>query len=339
MAEVNGTKRDVIVIGGSAGGLEALKALVADLPANLPASMFVVIHISSDYPSIIPEILTRTGRLPAIHPKDGQPIEPGNIYVAPPDRHLLIKNGTVRVTRGPRENRHRPAIDPLFRSAARSYGPRVVGVVLSGQLDDGAAGISAIKMRNGLTVVQDPRQAIAPQMPWAALRTGQIECVLPVNGIAALLQSVSRQPARDGLHKETAMSGDIDKEASKAELENNTTPDNLGHPSVFTCPECHGTLWQVDENGMVTFRCRVGHAYSTEALSASLSESAEDALWAAMRVMQEKADLLRRLAASQGEEMGQKLREEARDYDTHMDALRGILVEHQNHTPDNASEP
>ena len=162
---------NIIVIGASAGGVQALREIVSPLPANFTAAIFVVMHVGANAPSVIPQILNGAGALPAEHASDGDRILPSRIYVAPPDRHLLIEPGRVRVTRGPRENRHRPAVDPLFRSAARSYGPRVLGIVLTGNLDDGTVGLHIIKSEGGIAIVQDPNEAAFPSMPRNAIRS------------------------------------------------------------------------------------------------------------------------------------------------------------------------
>ena len=187
---------DIIVIGGSAGGLEAMNAIVGGLPADLPAAVFVVLHTSPHSPGLLPEILNHRGPLPAAHARDGEPVTPGRIYVAPPDHHLLLEAGRVRVTRGPKENRFRPAVDPLFRSAALAYGPRVVGVVLSGWLDDGAAGLWAVKVRGGVAVVQDPDEAFARSMPESAMRQTRVDYRLRVADIAPTLAQVGVRTRR-----------------------------------------------------------------------------------------------------------------------------------------------
>jgi two-component system chemotaxis response regulator CheB len=184
---------DIIVVGASAGGVEALSRLVHDLPADLPAALFVVLHVPAHGTSLLPYILARNGPLPARHPDDGEPIVHGRIYVAPPDMHLLIRREQVRLARGPRENGHRPAVDPLFRTAARSYGPQVVGVVLSGTLDDGSAGLVAIRQRGGVAIVQDPDDALYPGMPRSALEAVRADHCLPVGQIGATLAELAHR--------------------------------------------------------------------------------------------------------------------------------------------------
>ena len=186
--------RDIIVIGASAGGVEALSQLARHLPADLPAAVFVVLHVPPYSPGLLPRILSRSRTLPASHPADGEAIRNGRITIAPPDHHLLLEGGRIRLTRGPRENGHRPAVDPLFRTAACSFGPRVVGVVLSGTLDDGTAGLAAIKQRDGVAVVQDPDEALYTGMPRSAMESVAVDYCLPINGIAELLVRLAREP-------------------------------------------------------------------------------------------------------------------------------------------------
>ena len=193
--------RDIVTIGASSGGVEALSALVGGLPADLPAALLVVLHSPEGMPSSLPRILSRSGPLEAAHPEDGDGIENGRIYVAPPGFHMLVEDGVVRLVRGPRENYHRPAADPLFRSAAVARGPGVVGVVLTGARDDGTAGLVAIKRRGGVTVVQDPDDALFRWMPESALRYAEVDHSVPLVKMAPLLarlDAIGRALAADG---------------------------------------------------------------------------------------------------------------------------------------------
>ncbi len=288
---------DIIVIGASAGGVEALKRLVSELPKNLPASIFIVLHMGHlGRNSVLPSILERSGKLPAETPVDRTRFEPGHIYVAAPDRHMLIERDHIRVVRGPRENRHRPSVDPLFRSAAWTYGPRVVGVVLSGTLDDGAAGLWAIKTCGGVTVVQDPSEAAFDGMPTSALMTARVDYCEPVDRIAMLVMELANRPVngfsppnaeREKLKTETAFAS-LDKDISDM--------DQLGDPTVFTCPTCQGTLWEMKDGDMLRYRCHVGHAFSMDSLIAEQTDSAENAIYAALRALEEKATALRRVS-------------------------------------------
>ncbi|HWQ33354.1 MAG TPA: chemotaxis protein CheB [Blastocatellia bacterium] len=288
--------RDIIVIGTSMGGIEALKTLVSGLPPDLPASILIVLHVSPESPGILPGILNRAGRLPASNATDREPVVPGRIYVAPPDRHLLVERDLVRVTYGPKENRFRPAIDPLFRSAARAYGPRVIGVILTGLLDDGTAGLWAIKQRGGTAVVQDPLDALAPSMPRSALSHVKVDYCLPLREIASLLSRLVGTLAE--AEGEYPVSEELRIEVSIAE-ENNAIEAGvlkMSSPSIFTCPECHGALLQISEGDRFRFRCHTGHAFSHESLLAELNGKIEDALWNAIRTIQESAMLMEHLA-------------------------------------------
>lgn len=289
--------RDVIVIGTSAGGVEVLTELVRGLPAGLPASLFIVCHFPTGWRSLLPSILSRAGKLLAAHPADGDPFYPGHIYVAPPDRHLLLApEGRMRVVRGPRENHHRPAIDPLFRTAARYYGPRVVGVVLTGALNDGAAGLLAVRSAGGLSVVQDPADALMAAMPLNASRVAGADYLVPASGLAPLLAELVHRPeSADG---GPLVSDPIDTmpQVVRRDMEEQAHNQRGGSVSVFTCPECGGALWQVGEKELIRFRCHVGHVYNGEALFADQAEALEAALWTAVRTFKEKIVLCRQLA-------------------------------------------
>ena len=294
---------DIIVVGASAGGVEALADLASRLPADLPAAVFVVLHVPAYGTSVLPTILSRRGPLPARHPDDGEEIRRGRVYVAPPDHHLMLRDGRISLTRGPAENGHRPAVDTLFRSAARSYGSRVAGVVLTGALDDGTAGLQAVKMRGGVTLAQDPDEALFASMPRSAIENVDVDFVQPLAEIAATLTRLAHLPASQ---KGTAMAVNIENNTERQRLETETeiaalnldaieTPRD-GLPSVFSCPDCHGVLWEIREGELTRFRCRVGHAFSPGSLLASQSDMLEEALWVALRALEENAALAERLA-------------------------------------------
>src|SRR2546423_7769101 len=310
---------DIIVVGASAGGVEALRALVAKLPKDLPAAILVVLHVAPDHKSILPRILTGAGPIPAAHAKNGEALEPGRIYVAPPDRHLVVDDGVVRLTRSAPEGGHRPAVDTLFRTAARFHGTRVVGVVLSGALDDGTAGLVAVKQRGGVTVVQDPAEALCADMPRNALENVQIDHCLPTAEIATLLDKLAHQKVE--LHSRIPA---LLQQETDIALERRTEGESPpGEPSEFGCPACGGVLNEVHDGHILRFRCRVGHAYGLASLGAQQQDQFEAALWAAMRALEDQAALAGRLAkrahdrghtrtATQFDDRGAAAREHAR---------------------------
>lgn len=290
--------KDIVVIGASTGGIETLKLLVSALPPDLPSSLFIVLHTGPASPNILDLILSRAGSLPAKNARDWDEVKPGHIYVAPSDHHLVLDPaGYVRLTRGPRENRFRPAVDVLFRSAAHAYGRRVVGVVLSGWLDDGTAGLWAIKERGGTTIVQDPREAVAAEMPANALAHVEVDYCQPVAAIARTLVQLSatRVVEEKG---DVTMPNLMDTEVKIANEVNALETDltDLALPSIFACPECHGVLLSIKEGSNLRFRCHTGHAYSLETLLAEFTDQNEETLWGAIRSLEETVILLRRMA-------------------------------------------
>lgn len=318
--------RDIIVIGASAGGVQALCTVIEQLPPNLPAAIFVVLHISPDGYSALPAILARSGRLPSAHPADGETIRPGRIYVAPPDRHLAIKNGQVHLSRNASENGYRPAVDVLFRTAARAYGPRVTGVVLTGNLDDGTAGLAAIKKCGGAAVAQDPQEADYPGMPASAIANVDVDHVLPAGEIGDRLGRLlyEPRPVWEGVCDEVeeepdAMGVSEDPEAKGSE------------PSGLTCPECGGSLFEKPGERPLHFRCRTGHAYSPESLVAKQFNALEGSLWAALRSLEENAVLSRRLERRSLDHgnlfSSARYEKRAQEAEMHAAALRKILME------------
>ena len=288
--------RDIIVMGASAGGLSAFNRIIKQLPDHLNAAIFIVWHLSPYSNSMLPEILNRAGKLKAKHPADGERIEMSKIYIAPPDHHLLLEADRIRLTKGPKENRFRPAVDPLFRSAAYAYGPRVVGVVLTGALDDGTAGLWAIKDRGGITVVQDPAEAEQPSMPASALANVQVDHCLPLSEIPALLVMLSQQSV--GEESRAAVSKDLEIETKIALGDDAAELDvkQLGELSEFTCPDCHGSLIQLTNDKLLRFRCHTGHSFGSASLVAELTDSVEQSLWTAIRAVEERIRLLKHLA-------------------------------------------
>lgn len=311
--------RDIVVMGASAGGVEALSILCGGLP-QIPAAIFVVVHTAPAGPGMLARVLEHRSKWPTQLARDNAPIEHGHIYVAPPDRHLVLERDRMRLVRGPIENRHRPAVDALFRSAAAAFGPRVIGVVLSGYLDDGTAGAIAIKRRGGVVVAQHPEDALAPAMPESVISNTGANYVLPVAEIPALLKDLCREPL-------PAKAFAIAEEQMKKESE---VVDPNGTPSAYTCPECNGTLWEVQDGGLLRFACRVGHSFSADSMIEDQGESAERALWAALRALEERADLAERMTR-RAEERGHALAanryvELARSAAADAEVLRNMLT-------------
>jgi two-component system, chemotaxis family, protein-glutamate methylesterase/glutaminase len=298
-------RRDIVVVGASAGGVETLKILASGLPADFPAAVFVALHISPRTRSFLPYILSNSGPLPAVHPADGATVELGKIYVAPPNHHLLIEADHVHLSSGPKENAHRPAVNALFRSAAVSYGSRVIGVVLSGNLDDGTAGLWEIKRRGGLAIVQDPHEALYSGMPANALTGAKVDFSLPIREIAPKLVELV---AEAGLQKTSELSDDMSVK-----------------PTSVTCPECRGPLEEIRQGPILEFRCRIGHAYSPEALVNAHEDTIERTLWAAVVALEEGIEMSRLLRDSNTEEfrrrrMRQEMAKEIRNIIGRLDA-------------------
>lgn len=283
--------RDIIVIGASAGGLAALVDLVRELPEDFPAAIFVVIHTSPDNPGVLPQILGRAAKLPAAFARDGEPIVRGRIYVAPPDHHLLLKQRTVRVSRGPKENGFRPAVDPLFRTAALSQGARTIGIVLSGGLNDGTHGLAIITQRGGVALAQDPQEALIASMPLSAIQNVEVRRILRVAEMPAVLAELVREPISEDArampeHTDIAEAGD-----------SLAVHPPQGQQAPYTCPECGGALWESNDFGtLLRFRCHVGHAYTAEILMSEQEVNLEEVLWSALRALEENAALCRRMA-------------------------------------------
>ncbi|HYZ89945.1 MAG TPA: chemotaxis protein CheB [Myxococcales bacterium] len=326
--------RDIIVMGASAGGIESLRSVLGNLPKDLPAAVLIVLHISPDHRSVLPRILDAAGPLPAAHAADGERLEHGRVYVAPPNRHLVVDDGVVRLTRSPREGGHRPAVDPLFRTAARFHGARVIGVVLSGALDDGTAGLLAVKQRGGVAVVQDPDDALCGDMPRSALENVDVDYCLPVSAIPDLLEKLLREPVE--LH--SPIPPLLLRETDIA-LERNPSDENApGKPSEFACPSCGGVLNEVHDGKVLRFRCRVGHAYGVASLTADQQDKMEAALWAALRALEDQIALNRRLAR-RAEERGHRYTAETfRRYEEsaleQANTIRGALNKTTNGVPE-----
>jgi two-component system chemotaxis response regulator CheB len=294
-------KQDIIVVGTSAGGVEALRILAAGLPADLEASVFVVLHIGKGVngQSYLPEIISKAGPLPAVNPKDGEVIQKRKIYIAPPDSHLLLEHGHIHLSGGPMENRTRPAINPLFRSAARAYDGRVTGVIMTGLLDDGVAGLAEIKRSGGVAVVEDPASAMFPSMPSNALRYVDVDHVAALPAIGPLVAKLSTS----------------ERSSSRREEPLETRPSRL------TCPECRGPLAEERQGRIVEYRCRVGHSYTPLAMQADHRDTVERSLWSAIVALEEAADIEDLLNSAPGA----KFSEEARKRRSQAAVLKRML--------------
>jgi two-component system chemotaxis response regulator CheB len=312
---------------------------VRGLPNDLQAAVFVVVHIPSNAPSALAGIISRAAVLPTLPAPNGELVQPGRIYVAPPGCHLLLAENRIRLATGPKENGHRPAVDPLFRTAADVYGPRVIGVVLSGSQNDGTAGLLSIRRAGGTAVIQDPDSALYPSMPRSALEHAGADHVLPVEQMAALLVRLTSEPvpaqeAQDTMTDEDFELQEIEDEEALVQQDRASQP---GIPSTQTCPECHGTLWEVQDSGILKFRCRVGHSYTAEALAGHQAEQLEAALWTALRALEEHGALARRLAAralgAGHTHSAARFTEEAMDAEHHASVVRTVLDENSERIP------
>jgi two-component system chemotaxis response regulator CheB len=322
--------RDLVVIGASAGGIQALLQIIRALPADFPAAICVVVHTPPYSVSRLPQILDRAGSLPALNAQNGAPLRPGRIYVAPPNYHLLVRAGFTELSRGPRENHSRPAVDPLFRSAARAYGQRVIGVILSGALYDGAMGLLAVKSRGGVAIVQDPDEAMVDSMPRSALRHVEADYVLPAPAIAAVVNQLAREPAPTVGEHPMVDSDERMGQSIATDIADQAADQRSNEVTIYTCPDCGGVTWQEETGSVVRFRCHVGHAYAPEVMLSLKSEELESALWASVRLLTEKATLTRQLAnrarSMTNESSRERVAEQAALDERHAQVIRDLLL-------------
>ncbi|CAB3728511.1 chemotaxis protein CheB [Paraburkholderia rhynchosiae] len=301
--------RDIVVVAASTGGLAALRTLLRELPEGLPATILIVMHIGS-FPSMLPELLQAVSRLAVSHARDGEPLRRSTVYVAPPDRHMVVYEDRINLSRGPRENFARPAADPLFRSAAVSYGRRVIGVVLTGHLDDGAAGLRAVQACGGYTIVQDPADCAAAGMPKSALEAVAADVVAPVAEIAGAIVNALKIT---GTSKEILVSvrkqAEIEARIARTGRSSVKDLEGLGQHSSLTCPECGGAVWRIGEGQPLRYRCHTGHAFSAASLHDRQQESTEEALWSAVRRLDEELILAKQQLELAGAADGQKVEE------------------------------
>ncbi len=301
-ANGDGSRRNIIVCGGSAGALPAFRAILSALPRDIPASVFVVQHVSPDHPTMLDQLLGRSA-LPVRPAEHDAEIRPGEVRTAGRDRHLVLGKDRMRLTRGPRENHARPAIDPLFRTAAVHHPGRVIAVLGSGYLSDGVAGLNAVRRCGGLTIVQDPTDAQVPELPQNALAHLEPDYVESADRIGALLGELAAQPAPEAVE----IPPEIALEAAMAAGERLGigSEDDLGRPSQCACPDCGGNLWEIDDT-MLRFRCHVGHGFTFDALQEAQAAKLDEALWSTLRSLRERAELLRRIAR-EGRDAGRGL--------------------------------
>jgi two-component system chemotaxis response regulator CheB len=333
------TSPRLVVIGASAGGVSALRRLASALPPDIGACVLIVLHVGA-HESILPELIASDCAWPVSHAVDGEALRVGTIRIAPPDRHLMVDGGRLRLTRGPKENFARPAIDALFRSAALDFGPNVVGVILTGMLDDGTAGLQAVKAGGGIAVVQDPDDADEPSMPASALRGVAVDHCVPLDDMPALL---ARLLARKADPRTPAMADSMRNVAHEQGLSLGTGDylehlRKIGKPSPLTCPECHGGLWQIDGATPRRFRCHTGHAYTARTLDLAVAQATDDALWNALRALHERAAVVGQLASAwrdaQRDAEATQLEQAARRVAAQARSLRDLLER----SPDNSDD-
>ncbi|RDC63196.1 chemotaxis protein CheB [Adhaeribacter pallidiroseus] len=325
---------NIIVIGTSAGGMEALCKLLDQLPEKLPAAIFIVQHLSMDSSSdYLVKRMAKHTKLQVKVAENDEVFQRGTVYMVPADRHLLLTNKRILVAKGPRENQFRPAVDPLFRSAAAYHGSRVIGVILTGMMNDGTVGMDAVKRSGGITVVQDPDDAEHPDMPRNALRNVSIDYVVPIREMGALLYSLSQTPSGDSI----TVPQDILNEAQMVErimtngvMSDIKKMDDLGERSGYSCPDCGGGLWEINQGTVKRYRCHSGHAYNEESLFNSMNSALEETLWVSMRIMEERRNMLESMAnmeRSKGQSRWAVMQQErAEEMKIHVERLKEILL-------------
>lgn len=314
----------LIVVGASAGGMDALKKLVAQLSEDFPAPVFIVNHMSADTTGdALVRVLNASSSLSCAHAKDDQIFKSGHIYLAPSDHHMLIVKDRILVTKGARENRSRPAIDPLFRSAAVAYGNRVIGIILTGYLDDGTNGMMAIKRCGGVCVAQDPEDASYPDMPTSVIANVGADHCLPVSQMGALLtELVSRELPENKPVPEDLM---IEARIAQRVLSDLPAVEALGEQVPYNCPDCGGVLWQIAEGGLLRYRCHTGHAFTASVLLAQQTAKIEETLWVALRMFEERQNLLVTMSENQDKKASSSISRRARDSQVHIERIRAML--------------
>jgi len=320
-------RRDVVVIGGSAGALQVLTTIIGQLPASLDACVLLVVHTRAQSDGVLPDILSRPSALPVAFARTHDAVEPGRIYVARPDFHLIATSAGLRLVHGPKENGFRPAVDPLFRTAAREFGSRVVGVILSGGLSDGTHGLGQIKARGGVAIVQDPDEAVIDSMPRAALESVAVDYVLRAGEIARAIERLTREAV--GEEGSNMASKDPEPQLPSEETDVASMEERFGLPSSLTCPDCGGALWEIQDGRVTSYQCHVGHRYASDALENGMRDVVDGALWSAVRALEEQAELKRRLArrtAANGlAHVSEGFEEAARDAHGQAQTIRSVL--------------
>jgi len=308
------------------GGVEAFRQLAADLPGNFPAPVLMVLHIGHHH-SVLPGLLKPKGPLAPVHAVDGAPLRAGQIVIAPPDQHLLVEGNHIRLSRGPKEHFSRPAIDPLFRSAAMSYGPGAVGVVLTGLLDDGTAGLQAIKACGGIAIVQDPADAQESSMPLSAMRHVDVDHCVPLSRMAEVCTTVMAQPLGPQQSIPAPLQHEHDLANKQGDAMRHLT--EIGKPSTFVCPDCRGSLWEMNDARPPRFRCHTGHAYTLRTLQHAQSVATDEAMWNALRALQEQKFLLEKCLALASEPSDDAQWKAARvQLEQDLTALRKLIEQH-----------
>jgi len=314
----------VVVVGSSAGGMEALTRLVAQLPANFPAPVFIVNHMgASTTGKPLIDVLNSAGSVKCSHAEDGEAFKRGRVYLAPSDQHTLVVKGKMLVTKGARENRYRPAIDPLFRSAAVAYGKGVIGIILTGDLDDGTSGMMAIKRCGGVCIAQDPTDAAHPDMPQSVITHVGADYCVPLAEMGALLEKLVTRKV--GASKKPPADLIIEAKIAQRVVSDLKSVETLGDQVPFNCPDCGGVLWQMKHGDVPRYRCHTGHAFSSAALLAQQSAKIEETLWVALRMFEERQNLISTMGGRQ-KELPSSVRERVKDSQVHIDRIRAMLT-------------
>jgi two-component system, chemotaxis family, protein-glutamate methylesterase/glutaminase len=318
-------QRNIIVIGSSAGGFSTLPKLTSQLPEGFPASVFIVQHLGPGVsPRPLLDKLKKESKLIVKIPDHGENIKNGHIYVAPPDHHMLVKKSEILVVRGPRENRYRPSVDMLFRSAAAHFKSKVIGIVMTGMLDDGTSGIEAIKKSGGISIVQDPENAEWPDMPQSALRNAKIDFHAPAEEIGKLLEKLIYEPVNENLQPPPTIL--IEAEIAERYITGIENVYKIGRQIPVSCPECGGSLWEIKEGDLPHFRCHVGHTFNESGLLISQAKGMEETLWVSLRMMEERVHMLASMREKEkNDSITSQLSERIEEVKVHISRIRNIL--------------